>query len=66
MQALTTEQVDGLADNLVLDLVAVFNEIEQSCYDLIDRAEKEGWPPEQLQAEFEKLIGNKEPQDENE
>ena len=66
MQALTSEQVDGLSDNLVLDLIAVFNAMEQSCYELINRAEKEGWAPKQLQDEFEKLIGPKENEDEDE
>ena len=65
MQALTTEQVDSLADNVVLDLIAVFNAMEQTCYELIDRAEKEGWAPKQLQDEFEKLLG-KENEDEDE
>ena len=66
MQAITTDQFDGLSDNLVLDLVAVFNSLEQECFELVDRAEKEGWTPEQLQSEFEKLIGPKENDDENE
>lgn len=45
-----------LIDGFTLDMIAVFRLIEDDTMALLDRAIKEGWTPEKLVSEVEKLI----------
>lgn len=52
----TERQFNNLSSNMVKDLTALFNLMEDDINKLIEQSVKEGWTPEQLIQKIEDLI----------
>ena len=56
MDALTENEVDVMSAPLSLDLVAVFSQIEEDTYRLLDKALEEQWDTDKLIDEIVNLL----------
>lgn len=50
--------VDTLSSSFELDLLSWYKQVEEAAIDLVGKAEKEGWTPEELMAEIDKLLSD--------
>jgi len=61
-RAITRTEAEKLKAGLELDLVAFYKIAEERALDLLDRAVKEGWSPDQVMAEASALFEGREKQ----
>ncbi len=53
---ITQDQFTDFSQPFVLDLIALFNLVEEDTVKTISKAQREGWTPDKLIKEVEKII----------
>ena len=56
---LSDEEIDALMESLSLDLMALFGIMEDDVMAVFDKGINEGWQPERIIVEIDKLFGER-------
>ena len=54
---ITSKEFDGLSSGFELDLIAYYKQLEEDSMKLLNEAVREGWTPDKLIKQYDKLMG---------